>query len=300
MRFSLSIVPFTERGARDPYRRTFDLCRLAEDVGFDTAMIGHHHFVSHLPSDPFVFLAAVAARTRTLRLATAVHLLPLHHPLQVAEQVALLDQISGGRACLGVGIGWNPLEYEAFGARFRDRGARLEEALTVVRAAWTQDGLAHDGRFWSFPAVTVHPRPVQQPHPPIWVAGVAPAAIDRAARLGDAWICDPIQTSHQVGVLLDSFRAACERAGSTPEWLLRRYVWLGSRRDLEERWLPAFVAQQLEYWRASAEGPEERRLFERLDAGERVTAREVAADRFLGGPPDDVVAQLELPVHGSR
>lgn len=293
MRFSFSIVPFAEPGAADPYRRTYDLCRIAEDVGFHTAMIGHHHFVSHLPSDPLLFLAAVAARTRTLRLTTAIYLLPVHHPLHVAEQVALLDQISGGRAGLGVGVGWNPLEYEAFGAHLAERGARLEEALGVLREAWTTERFSHHGRFWSFPEVAVHPQPVQQPHPPLWVAGLAPAAIDRAARLADAWICDPVQTTAQVEVLAAMYREACAAHGRDPAWVLRRYVWIGSHRDLEERWLPTFVEHQLAYWRVSAEGPQERRLFERLDAGETVEAREVAADRFMGGPPDDVIAQIE-------
>lgn len=299
MKFSLSIAPFFERGARDPYRRTFELCRLAEDLGFETAMIGHHHFVSHLPSDPFALLSAIAARTTTLRLATAIFQLAIHHPLRVAEQVAMLDQLSGGRAALGVGLGWDTKEYAAFGADFRHRGARLEEALVIVRAALSQPTVSHNGGFWSFPEVALQPQPVQQPAPPVWVAGLAPAAIDRAARLGDGWICDPVQTVPQVAQLRATYVDACMRADRTPEWMLRRYVWLGSRDDLEAHWLPAFVRSQLAYWRVATEGPEERRLFARIDAGEDVSPREVAADRFLGGPPGDVVEQIDQVVEAT-
>jgi probable F420-dependent oxidoreductase len=292
MQFSLSITPFHDPSRPDPFERTYELCRLAEDLGFDTAMIGHHHFVSHLPSDPFMLLAAIAARTSTLRLTTAVHLTAIHHPLRVAEQVAMLDQISGGRAGLGAGLGWDPAEYAAFGADFRHRGARLEEALHVIATALREPSISHRGRFWSFDEVALQPRPVQRPNPPLWVAGLAPAAIDRAARLGDAWLCDPVQRLDEVARLATLYRDRRAPTGRSPDWVLRRYVWLGSRDELEQRWLPDFVAGQLAYWRVSTEGPAERALFARIDAGEHVTPAEVAADRFLGGPPGDVVDQL--------
>ena len=116
MRISLSIVPFQDPDDRVPFRRTFTLCALAEELGFDTVMVGHHHFLPRQISDPFTLLAGLAARTERIRLATAVLLLPLHHPLEVAERVATLDELSGGRVSLGVGSGWNPTEYAAFGS----------------------------------------------------------------------------------------------------------------------------------------------------------------------------------------
>jgi probable F420-dependent oxidoreductase len=293
MKFSLSIVPFHEPGDPDPYRRTFELCALAEDVGFDTVMIGHHHFGPAQVSDPFSLLAAIAARTSTIRLATAVFLLAAHHPIDVAERVATIDRLSNGRVTLGVGLGWNPLEYEAFGARLSQRGARLEEALGLLPRLWDEEDVASAGRFWTFPPVTVHPRPVQRPHPPLWVAGVAPAAIDRAARLGDAWICDPVQTLDEVTVLRERYETSCRRHGAVPAWVLRRYVWLGeSAAEMERDWLPGFVSSQLAYWRVAAEGEAERALFARIDAGERVSPADVARGRFIGGSADDVVRGL--------
>jgi probable F420-dependent oxidoreductase len=291
--FSLSMVPFRDPDDRVPYRRTFALCELAEELGFDTVMVGHHHFLDGQISDPFTLLAAIAARTERLRVATAVFLLPLHHPLQVAERVATLDQLSGGRVSLGVGSGWNPNEYQAFGSSLRERGARMDESLGLLRRAWTESEVEGTGRFWRFAPVAVHPRPVQRPFPPLWVAGNAPAAIDRAARLGTHWLCDPVQTEDRVAARRAEYEAACARHGTTPAWVLRRYVWIGrDRRALEDDFLPDFVGRQLAYWRESTEGEAERRLFARIDAGEAVSPVEVAAGRFIGGAPADVVDGL--------
>jgi len=132
VRFSLSVVPFFDPHDRQPYRRTFELCTLAESLGFDTVMVGHHHFLDGQISDPFTLLAGIAARTESLRLATAIFLLPLHHPLHVAERVATLDQLSAGRVSLGVGSGWNPNEYQAFGASLRERGALFGRHVGIV------------------------------------------------------------------------------------------------------------------------------------------------------------------------
>jgi len=294
VRFSLSLVPFCDPADRQPYRRSFELCQLAESVGFDTVMVGHHHFLAGQISDPFTLLSAIAVQTTTLRVATAIFLLPLHHPLQVAERVATLDQLSGGRVSLGVGIGWNPVEYQAFGASLAERGARIEESLGLLRRLWTERDVAGTGRFWRFDPVTVHPRPVQAPHPPLWVAGNAAAAIDRAARLGTHWLCDPVQTVDKVAELHHRYERACAAAGSVPAWVLRRYVWLGRDRAAMERdFLPGFVQKQLAYWRVSTEGEAERRLFARIDAGEDVPVAEIARGRFFGGSSEDIISDIE-------
>src|SRR5207247_1599194 len=99
--------------------------------------------------DPLTFLTAVAARTEHLRVGTGIFQLPVHNPVRVAEQVATIDQISGGRISLGVGLGWWPLEYEVHGSSFRERGARMEEALEILRLVWSEDNVSFDGRFWS-------------------------------------------------------------------------------------------------------------------------------------------------------
>ena len=293
MRFSLSLPLLRDLSSSDPFAETFALARIAEEVGFDTATIGHHHFMPGNMADPLTFLTAVAARTERLRVGTGIFQLPVHNPVRVAEQVATIDQISGGRISLGVGLGWWPLEYEVHGSSFRERGARMEEALEILRLVWSKENVSFDGRFWSFPELTVHPRPVQQPHPPLWVAGVADVAIDRAARLGDAWLCGPVQSISKAESMLDVYRSACARHATSPSWILRRYAWIApTRAEVEEDVLPAYVDGLMVHWRESVEDEEEKALFARIDAGETVTPAEVADDRLLWGSPDDVIAQI--------
>jgi probable F420-dependent oxidoreductase len=294
MRFSLSLPVMRAAGARDPFRETFALARAAEEAGFDTATIGHHHFMPGNLADPLTFLAAVAVRTDRLRLGTGIFQLPIHNPVRVAEQVATIDQLSGGRVSLGVGLGWWPLEYEVHGSRFRERGARMDEALRILKLVWTGEQVAFDGRFHSFPPLTVHPRPVQDPHPPLWVAGVADAAVERAARLGDAWLCGPVQSLPTAVDRVAFYRAAAKRQGRPADWILRRFAWIGpTRREIEDEVLPAYVSGLLEHWRESAEDEAELALFARIDAGEDVPPAEIARDRLLWGSPDDVIAQIE-------
>jgi len=289
VRFSLSLPLLSDPAASDPYRETFELARIAEEAGFDTATIGHHHFLPGNMADPLTFLAAVAARTDRLRVGTGIFQLAVHHPVRVAEQVATIDQLSGGRISLGVGLGWWPLEYQVHGSDFRTRGARLDEALRILKLVWTSERTSFDGRFWSFPELTVYPRPVQQPHPPLWVAGVADAAIDRAARLGDAWLCGPVQSRSKAVSCLERYRAGGGRA-----WILRRYAWLApTRREVEQAVLPAYVDGLMAHWRESVEDDAEKALFARIDRGEAVSPQEIAEDRLLWGAPEDVIAQIE-------
>ena len=293
MRFSLSLPLLRDLSSPDPFAETFALARIAEEAGFDTATIGHHHFMPGNMADPLTFLTAVAARTERLRVGTGIFQLPIHNPVRVAEQVATIDQISGGRISLGVGLGWWPLEYEVHGSSFRDRGARMEEALEILRLVWSRENVSFDGRFWSFPELTVHPRPVQQPHPPLWVAGVADIAIDRAARLGDAWLCGPVQSITKAESMLAVYRDACTRHATDPAWILRRYAWIApTRAEVEHDVLPAYIDGLMVHWRESVEDEEEKALVARIDAGEKVTPAEIADDRLLWGSPDDVIAQI--------
>lgn len=294
MQFSCSLPVLRDRTSPDPYRAMTDLARVAEESGFTTVTVGHHHFMAENLSDPLTVLATVAARTERVRVGTGIFQLPVHDPLRVAEQVATLDELSGGRVSLGVGLGWWPTEYEAHGSVFAERGARMDEALQILALVWSGEATAFDGRFYRFPEVTVQPRPVQRPHPPLWVAGVADPAVRRAARRGDAWIAGPVQSLAAVQSCLGTYRDECALLGRSPEWILRRYAWVGSDGEhVRRRVLPRYVEGLTAHWRESVEEPGERALFDRIDGGEPVDAEEIAADRLLWGSPDQVVAQVE-------
>jgi probable F420-dependent oxidoreductase len=294
MRFSVSLPYFVDPSSNRPLAGIFDLVHAAERWGYDTVTIGHHHFQPGYPSDPLTLMAAVAATTERVRVGTGIFQLPLHHPLRVAEQVATIDQISGGRVSLGVGLGWWPVEFTALGVDIHQRGARMEEALTILRAAWTEEHVSFHGRFFSFDDVTVHPRPVQRPGPILQVAGGSARAVDRAARLGDEWLCSPSETFDNMLRWSNAYRERRAALGRPAPWVLRRYAWIApTRKEILDGVLPQYVAGVMGHLREAAEDDANRSVIARMDAGEAVDPAEIADDRILWGAPDDFVAQIQ-------
>lgn len=169
--------------------------RFAEDAGFGLAMVSDHVAVTPdvaelYPApfyDPFTTLAWLAGLTERIELGTTVTVLPYRDPLLTARVSANIDQFSGGRFLLGVGVGWSKQEYAALAVPFDRRGAITDDYLAAITALWTSDVASHDGEFSSFRDVHTAPRGARQPHPPIWVGGTSGAALRRAARFADAW-----------------------------------------------------------------------------------------------------------------
>ena len=162
--------------------------------------------------DPFVALAYVAACTSTLKLGTGVYVLPLRNAVSVAKAAASLDLLSGGRFIFGVGVGWLEDEFAAVGMPFADRAARTREAIRLMRTLWSEDAPSFAGRFHQVPKSGFSPKPVQQPGPPIILGGESPAALRRAAALGDGWI-GVAHTPDTLRPLLADLRAQLAAAG---------------------------------------------------------------------------------------
>ena len=157
----------------------------SEELGYDNIWLTEHHFLDDgYPPGLLPIAAAIAARTERIRIGTFVILLPFHHPLRIAEDAAIVDIISNGRFDLGLGQGYRLEEFETFCIPRKERGPRLEEGVEIIRRAWTETGFSIDGRFTKLRNVNLQPRPVQQPHPPIWLAARGPKSIARAGRLG--------------------------------------------------------------------------------------------------------------------
>jgi probable F420-dependent oxidoreductase len=294
VKVSLSLRVVEDTASRDPLRPTYELAAAAEEAGFYAAFIGHHHFTPPYAAAPWVLLAAVAARTSELRLGTAIYLLPAHHPLDVAENVATLDRVSAGRVILGVGIGYREYEYEPFDVPYHHRGARMSEALEILPAAWSGKAVSYEGRHFGFRDVTVFPTPVQEPHPPIWLGAVARRAQERAARFGDGWISDLLEPLPREQHLADRYRRLCDAAGRPANvCLMRTGAVAAHREDLEAQWLPGVIQTFVDYWRLGARGRDEDGMIARLERQEAVTLPEFAANRLIGGTPDDCIDQIK-------
>ena len=167
------------------YQQTLQTAKEAEALGFDSIWVGQEHFYTFgICPNPAVFLSAVARETTTLRLGTSVAVTAFDHPLRRAEDFAVLDVVSNGRLNLGLGRGAIPTHFEGFGADARESKSRYEEAIEIIRRAWTEERFSHEGRYWKFPELSVSPKPVQKPHPPIWRGTVSEEGFIKAGEEG--------------------------------------------------------------------------------------------------------------------
>src|SRR5580698_866687 len=205
---SNDLPPETGQGFRD----YLDFNVEAEALGFQSSFLVEHHFTGwNQVSATLMLLMAAAMRTTTLRLGSAVIVLPWHNPVLLAEQAATLDLISGGRFDFGVGKGYRHSEFKGFQIAPEEAEARFEEAIEVIKRAFTERRrFSHRGRFWHFEDIVVEPPPAQQPHPPFWVAAGSEASIRRAAARGFNLILDQYASAAQIGERIAIYKA--ERA----------------------------------------------------------------------------------------
>jgi alkanesulfonate monooxygenase SsuD/methylene tetrahydromethanopterin reductase-like flavin-dependent oxidoreductase (luciferase family) len=199
----------------------------AETLGFHSAWVGEHHFNSlGVLSCPDLVLANAAARTKRIRLAPAVTVLPLHHPIRVAEQWATLDLLSNGRVDFAAGRGYDRREYLPFGVDFAANQEIFEEGMELVRRLWAaEDRIDHKGKYYQFEDVRITPKPVQQPLP-AYVASFSKPSIELAARLGCGLVVAPFAAALTFGGLkqvADLYKESCAKLGKTPGRLICSY-----------------------------------------------------------------------------
>jgi alkanesulfonate monooxygenase SsuD/methylene tetrahydromethanopterin reductase-like flavin-dependent oxidoreductase (luciferase family) len=196
------------------YERAMQRIEIMDSSGYDAVWLAEHHFSSFsvCPS-VHVMGTHVAARTERLRIGMAVTLAALYHPLRIAEEVALLDVLSGGRVNWGAGRGFDRTEFRTFGVPPEESAARFREAVEIVLAAWTQEKLTYAGEYFHFEGVEVLPKPLQQPHPPSWVAATSEPAIEWAASRGYTILMDPHSPHLELARKRQLYREKLEAAG---------------------------------------------------------------------------------------
>jgi alkanesulfonate monooxygenase SsuD/methylene tetrahydromethanopterin reductase-like flavin-dependent oxidoreductase (luciferase family) len=219
MRFGLFGGARTKRsiGLEDSqgYESFIDYVVEADRLGFAQMFMVEHHFTGHgQVSASMTLLAYLAAKTKNIRLGTAVVVLPWHNPVLIAEQAATLDLLTGGRFDFGVGKGYRKSEFDGFCIPMDEAGERFDEAMEIIRKAWTTEGrFSHHGKRWHYDNILVEPEPLQRPHPPLWLAAGSPDSIKRAAREGYNLLLDQLAQTDQIIQRIALFKAECANVG---------------------------------------------------------------------------------------
>jgi alkanesulfonate monooxygenase SsuD/methylene tetrahydromethanopterin reductase-like flavin-dependent oxidoreductase (luciferase family) len=299
MRFGLLCSPQagnTELGPEtgQGFRDYLDYNVEAEALGYHSSFSVEHHFSGwNQAAATLTLLTCLAMRTSSLRLGTAVTVLPWHNPVLLAEQAATLDLMSGGRLDFGVGKGYRHSEFKGFGIAPEEAEPRFEEALEVILRAWTtRTRFSHHGRYWQFDDVVVEPPTAQRPHPPIWVAAASPPSIRRAATRGFNLILDQYAGPDAIGERIALYRRERETMGFTFD--------------------PAQVAVARQLYVASDEADKQAALARLADYTKRTVAVSRAPDQKAGshvlayansvggternalyGTPDEICRMLE-------
>jgi len=286
------------------YRNFFDEVNLAEELGFDSIWLGEHHFCRYICPAPQIVAAAVAQRTKRLRIGTAIVLLPHHDPIRLAEDYALVDLLSGGRLDFGVGRGFIKATYDGFNQSMSESRERFTEALELIEGAWRETRFSYQGKFYRANAVTILPRPVQKPSPPIFMAAaVSPESFVAAGEKGHSILLAPFfqsrtklkdnvqlykQTLLQSGHSPDNVEIVAgyhSFVDETPELARRKWEFhymrymhfVGSLIAPEEYAIPHYKS-----WRRSSE------------ALRRITWEQMYPDQVLCGTPAQCVERIAM------
>ncbi|HTT79182.1 MAG TPA: LLM class flavin-dependent oxidoreductase [Stellaceae bacterium] len=278
----------------DPVRRfreAVEQARLAQAVGFDALAAGHHYLSPPYQSlQSLPLLARLAGEAPGMELCLSVLLLAMLNPVQVAEEIASLDIMSEGRVIFGVGIGYRDIEYEAFGMTARERVPRLLESLDLIRRLWSEEVVTFEGRFFRLHEATCTIRPVQTPHPPIWIAANADAAVLRTARLGLSWLINPHAALPTIERQWQRYRQALAEAGRAMPAARPIILELSVAPTHEEAVAAARPYLEAKY-AAYAEWGQDKVL-----PGEesfRVDFADLARDRFILGTPEEAIEQID-------
>jgi probable F420-dependent oxidoreductase len=274
MRFGLRLPSFALGPRTASLQEMGAYLRRAEELGFECAVVIDHLLLTR-PAyactwlEPIAVLSALAGVTRTIKLGTMVLVLPFRNPAHFAKEWATLDLLSGGRTILGVGVGWHEEEFALMGVPHRERGRRMDEMLEAVTLLWAGDNVTYNGRYYRFENLTIDPKPLQHPHPPIWIGGGTQpsekiygqtvASIDpvlrRIAKYARTWVPHSSSTAEMVRRDWDkiqSFMAELDRKPEEMSKVYSNFIWALKPGEKPESAVPRFKVysgMDLDYWR---------------------------------------------------
>jgi len=265
--------------------------RLAEQLGFSDLLTGMHYAAAPFQQYQLIpLLARLMAETERMRIITGVILLSLHKPLDIAEQLATLDVMSGGRLVFGAGLGYRDVEFKAFGTSPAERVQRLEENLEAIKRLWAEDDVSMKGSHFELDRATVSLKPVQKPRPPIWLGANADAAVRRAARLADTWFINPHQRMDTIERQLALYKEAlAELSKPMPHELpLMREIFVARTRTDAVRLARPYLEEKYKVYAQWGQD----KVMPKGDDDLSLGFDELTRDRFLLGSSDEVAEQI--------
>jgi len=241
----------------------------ADDLGYESIMLPEHHFTNYItnPSD-LIFAARIGAMTKRLRILTGVLVLPYYHPLDLAEQVALVDWMTEGRLDVGVARGAAKYEFDRLGIDWNQSRAMFDESLDILLKAWTSEDFSYQGKYWSFESTTTLPRPYQQPYPPLWIAGQSLKGVREIAAKGANLLTSPnygcFSPHGDVDKTLAEFNSALQEYGRPrPNISLLRRVYIAETQEEADRAIP-YCFRHWSYYMSFFDADQRKRFQERV------------------------------------
>lgn len=292
-----------DRTSSDPYGKLFSYLNEMEDLGYDLGWLGHHRFSSSTafggdeatePSAPLPMVAALAARTRTMKFCTNIFLAPSRHPLEVAEEMNTINEMANNRFILGAGIGYKPDEFENCGWDFKTRAKRFEEILEILPLAMKGERFSYQGKHFNIDDVMITPSPLRGEVPPIWIGAVSEPAMKRAGRLGDGWLISFAEHLLELKEKVATYKAIASEHGRSSTLALMRDVHIAPTRDqLDPNFLPNIIKVWQSYDDLGSKADRDELSNDVMFGGKEVTLDEFAPNRAVVGSPDDCIREME-------
>lgn len=273
------------------FAETIEQVRFARDLGFELAVFGQHFLPTEFQMiQPTIAAARLAAEAGSMRVGITIYLLPLLNPVAVAEEAASLDIVTGGRFIFGIGLGYREVEDRAFGLNKGERVSRLLNHLEVIKQLWAGQEVSFDSPYCHLDRARMLLRPVQQPHPPIWVAANNDRAVERAAEIGDTWVINPHATLQTITRQMQLYRAARARTGKPfpAELPMMREICIAATHDDAVRLARPYLEQK---YKAYVEWGQHKALPGDDDMTQSFEA--LARDRFILGDPHECADALQ-------
>ena len=291
-----------DRNSSNPYGKLYNYIQEMEDLGYDLGWCGQHRFsdktafggdVASEPSAPLPMLTALMAKTTTMKFATNIMLVPAHHPVQLAEEINTINEISNNRFILGAGIGYKPDEFEHVGWNFKSRASRLEECIEILRLAMAGKEFSFEGKHFNIENCTVVPGPLNGETAPIWIGAVSEPAMQRAGRIADGWEISFAEHLLELSDKVARYKSIAAEHGRPSTLCLMRDVHIAPTKDqIDPNFLPNIIATWKRYDDLGSKADRDELSNEVMFGDKKVTLEEFAPNRAVVGTPDDCIKEL--------